>query len=96
MASGAKPVGAAAGQRVHAIAAGNKYQNPGRRDGPQYLSDPVGQHFLGGMAAADDEAQGDGGVQVAARHMPDGVRHCDHREPEGVGDPEQTTCSTPV
>jgi len=40
MASGAKPVGAAAGQRVHAIAAGNKYQNPGRCDGPQYLSDP--------------------------------------------------------
>src|SRR5258708_32386715 len=81
------------GKRIRAIATGDKHQNTGCRDAAQHLNEPVGQHFLGRMASAEDEPEGHRGVQMTAGHVADGICHRDDGQAKGQGDAHEANAN---
>ena len=75
-------------------AGGDDQQHGGRDDRGHHLGDHVGGDVLPREAPRRRQPQGDGGVEVAAGDVADGVRHRQHGEPEGEGDAEETDAQT--
>jgi len=70
-------------------AAGDDVEDSGGNDGSCYLGDDVGAKFRGGEALADDETDGDCGVEVAAGDVANGEGHSENCEPEGEGNADE-------
>ena len=64
----------------HAL--GDDEQQTGGGDGGDDLHDDVRQHLFGREALGGPQADGDGGVEVPARDVADGVGHGEHGETE--------------
>jgi hypothetical protein len=77
--------GESAGEGEGGVAAGDQVQNSGGADGSENLGDDVGGQFGDGEAFGGDEADRDGGVEVAAGDVADGEGHGENRESEGKG-----------
>ena len=67
---------------------GDEIEHPGAEDPADHLGGNVAGDLVRGEPLAEHEAHGDGGVDMAARDMAQGVDHRDHGQPEGERDPE--------
>lgn len=83
-------VGRKPGMNVKAgLAAGDQKQNA-RADNPaNHLGDNVGSQIGRWEALAGPQPDRNGGVQVAARNMADGIGHCQHGQPKGKRDADK-------
>ena len=70
-------------------AAGDDVEDSRGDDGSCYLGDDVGAKFRGGEALADDEADGDCRVEVAAGDVANGEGHSENCESEGEGNADE-------
>ena len=69
--------------RETGFAAGNEVEDSGSCDGSKDLRDDVGQELRRCETFANDQADGNCGVQVAARDVADGEGHGEDGETEG-------------
>src|SRR5580698_106565 len=72
------------------LAAGDDKEGGCSDESAEDLGNDVGQQMGDGKAAADNEAEGDSGVQVAAGDVADGVAHGEHGEAEGEGNADES------
>ena len=71
-------------------AAGHEIEHAGAGYAADHLRDDVAEGVLQGKAAARHEAGRHGGIQVAARDVPDSRRHRQHRQAEGQRHSDET------
>lgn len=79
----------AAGEREAGFAAGDDIENARCGEAAQDLSDNVGAEFGDGEALADDEADGDGRVEMAAGDVSDSEGHGKERQTKGESDSDE-------
>ncbi len=80
----AEAVGGEAGGDIEArFAAGDDAQDARSADGPGALRHDVGGQILAAEAFADEQPDGDGGVEVTAGDVTDGEGHGENREAKG-------------
>ena len=82
--------GEAAIERESLFAAGDSVKRARGEDGAEQLGDNVGRQFAGREALCDDQADRDGGVEMAAGDVADGECHGKHGEAEGECDPGES------
>ena len=68
---------------VTGLARSDEVEKSGRRNRAEHLNDNVGQEILGVEAATDIETDADGGVEMTAGYVADGISHGEDREAKG-------------
>ena len=74
---------------IGAVAAGDDTERIRGEHGAGDLRHDVGNDVVGLHASAGEQAECDSGIEVAARDVPDGIRHGDDGETEGQRDADQ-------
>src|SRR6185312_7639612 len=68
-------VGSEAAEDESGLAAGDDVEDGGAGSCSEHLGDDVGQKMRDGEAASGDEPNGDGGIEMAAGDVADGIAH---------------------
>src|SRR6185295_1130725 len=65
----------------------DEIEHPGPQNPADHLGSDIAGDLVRGEPLAEQEADGDGGVDMTARYMAEGVHTHDHGHPEGEGNP---------
>ena len=75
--------GEAAGEAETVMAAGDEIEHAGAGDAAEHLGDDIARQFGRAEPPASPEPDRHRRIEVAARHMTNGISHCQHSQTKG-------------